>query len=115
MTVFSIHPDSGTYFKDVSDCVSVTDKVYCGYYNQTPIYPLYTFSINGRFNYESQTPKIEFYTMLPIERRNMDYLVEIRQVFIINIYEKDSFNNYINEFNKFCEMNKTQLDIKSLF
>lgn len=114
MKVFSINPNSNKYFEDNCDHVTNTSTMHQGVYNYTPIYPLYTFSTSGRFNYEYDSPVIEFYTMLPIKRLFGNFLVEIRFRFIISAREENSLNNAIDEFNKFCEMNKKSLNVKTL-
>ena len=42
------------------------------------------------------------------------YFVEVKFRVIISVYEKDSLNNAINEFNKFCDMNKKELNVNAL-
>lgn len=114
MKVFSINPNSNTYFKDSPDYVNISDTMYQGTYNYTPVYPLYTFTTKGRFNYRSYENVIEFYTMLPVKRLLSNFFVEIRFRWIINPRAKNSLNVAIDEFNKFCEMNKKELNVSKL-
>jgi len=114
MKILSLDPNSGKYFEDKSDYVDIDNNMYQGTYNYTPVYPLYTFSNSGRFNYINQNPEIEFNTMLPIKRLFENYFVEVKFRVIISVYEKDSLNNAINEFNKFCDMNKKELNVNAL-
>jgi hypothetical protein len=114
MKVFSINPNTGKYFEDNSDYVYMDNNMYQGIYSCTPVYPLYTFSNNGRFNYTNPKPEIEFNTMLPIKRLFGNCFVEIKLRVMINVHEKDFIINAINEFNRFCEMNKKEINVKAL-
>jgi len=108
MKVYSIDPHNGEYFEDKE---SLGPPLYQGAYNYTPIYPLYTFSVPNRFNYNSES-EIEFNTMLPIKRLFNKYLVEFRFRFFINPLEKNSLNIAIEEFNRLCEEHKKNIKIK---
>lgn len=114
MKVFSIDPNSNKYFEDKSEYVNISDNMYQGTYNYTPVYPRYTFTCNGRFNYMLDNNEIEFYTMLPIKRLLSNYLVEVRFRFIVPTRVENSLNIALNEFHKFCNMNKKELNIKSM-
>jgi len=113
MKVISIDPNSGKYFFDRSD-INFSDTMYQGMYNYTPVYPRYTFCNSGRFNYTNQQNDIEFITMLPIKRLLTNYFVEVRFIFMINSREEKSLNIAIEEFIKFCEMNKKELNVSTL-
>lgn len=113
MKAISIDPNSGKYFADRSD-ISFSDIMYQGMYNYTPVYPRYTFCNSGRFNYMNQNNVIEFITMLPIKRLLNNYFVEVRFRFLINSREEKSLNIAIDEFIKFCEMNKKELNVSTL-
>lgn len=115
MKVFSINPNTNKYFEDKSDYVSIHDNMYQGQWSYTPIYPLYTFASSGRLNYMNENDTvIEFYTMLPVKRLFRHYLVEIRFKFVINPRILNSLNIAIDEFNKFCEMSKTKINVNGL-
>lgn len=114
MKVFSIDPNSGEYFEDKSYYADINSLAYQGTYNYTPIYPLYTFTTNSRYNYFNPESIIEFYTMLPIKKLFQNYLVEVRYRAIISPVVKDSLDIIIIKFKEFCEMNKIKLNIKNL-
>ena len=113
MKAISIDPNNGKYFVDRSD-INFSDTMYQGTYNYTPVYPRYTFYNSGRFNYTNHQNYIEFITMLPIKRLLNNYFVEVRFRFIINSREERSLNIAIEEFIKFCEMNKEKLNVNAL-
>lgn len=112
MVIFSIDPNTGNYFKSKED-ISV-DTLYQGIYNYTPVYPRYTFNTSGRFNYTHTNPEIKFYTMIPIKRLFVKYLVEVTHTFIINPYQEKSLEKCIEMFHEFCKENIKKLDIKNL-
>ena len=114
MKVFSINPNSNTYFEDKSDYKSISDNMYQGTFNHTPVFPLYTFATRGRFNYMNKSSEIEFYTMLPVKRLLSNYFVEIRFRYTINPRFKNSLNIAIDKFNEFCEKNKKELNVRTL-
>ena len=113
MKAISIDPNSGKYFLDRSD-INFSDTMYQGTYNYTPVYPRYTFCNSGRFNYMNPQNDIEFITMLPIKRLLNNYFVEVRFRFMIDSREEKSLNIAIEEFIKFCEMNKKKLNVNAL-
>ena len=114
MKVFSINPNSGKYFVDDNRHLFKGSTLYQGTYNYTPIFPLYTFSSSGRFNYLSQNNIIEFHTMLPVSRLLKKYLVEVRLRVNINLYDKDSLNKAISKFIEFCEESTNSINIDGL-
>jgi hypothetical protein len=114
MTVYSINPNSGEYIKDKTASVSLSDFLYSGTFNYTPVYPRYTFVAPYRFNYQKPYTEIEFITMLPIKRFMNEYLVEIRFKFIIDPHIENSLEQGVKEFHNFCEMNKKKLKPKRL-
>lgn len=114
MIVLSISPNTGKYFIDRNNGVNISDTMYQGIYEYTPVYPRYTFRNNGRFNYSNENNTIEFYTMLPIVRFMTKAFIEIRYRYIINSGEPMSLNVAISEFNKVCEFNKHNLDISAI-
>lgn len=114
MEVFSIDPNTQGYFRDSDEQVRITDIMYQGLYHYTPVYPNYTFSSKGRFNYMSTANEIEFYSMLPIKRLFKTYFVEVRFRFTIDHYNKDSLSRAIVEFNSFCEESTYTINIKTL-
>ena len=114
MRVFSLTQNTEEYFEDTTEYLSKDTKIYLGSYSETPIFPLYTFSTNGRYNYTSQNIVIEFITMLPIHKLLENYLIEIRYRLFLNIVERDSILTAINSFNKYCKNCKNTIDVKSL-
>lgn len=114
MKVFSINPNSGKYFEDDNRHLFKGCNMYQGAYNYTPIFPLYTFSTSGRFNYISQRNTIEFYTMLPVNRIFKKCLVEIHFRFILSPFDKDSLSTAISKFIEFCEESKNTINIGGL-
>lgn len=114
MKVFSLNHNTGKYFIDSSELASLSAPTYIGNYSNTPIYPLYTFSCSGRFDYTHTNPVIVFHTMIPIQKFFCDYLVEVEFKYQITVYEKDSLLHAIDEFNRFCEKNQKYIDVRKL-
>lgn len=114
MKVYSINPNSKEYFEDVSDHMCVSYTMYQGMYNYTPVFPRYTFSVSGRFNYTDHHPEIEFCSMLPVKRLFGNYLVEVRYRFILSAYNENSLNEAIIAFNRFCKDCQKTINISKI-
>ncbi len=114
MKVYSINPNSRKYFSDNNEYVNFVDTMYQGTYNYTPVYPRYTFTCTGRFNYMFPQPEIEFTTMLPIKKSYGKFFVETRFRMFINPMESDSLPLIIKEFEKHCEYNIKHISVRTL-
>lgn len=113
MKVYSINPNTNKYFIDNSEVV-LSNGLYQGTYRWTPIYPLYTFSTNSRYDYNNTQPEIEITTMLPINSLFNNYLVEVKFIYRIEVFNTNSINDVITKFTYDCEIQKNKIDINNL-
>ena len=99
--IYTINPNDGKYMRD-DDEILDSLGLYQGIFKYIPIFPLYTINCE-MFDYLNPTPIVNFRTMLPIKRKNKEYLVEVRVKLAIDILEEDSYIILINKFKDKCE------------
>ena len=117
MKIYSINPNNGKYFEDKTPKSKIyydSMLIHNGIYHSTPIYPLFTFSVNGRYDYNNTKCTVYFYTMLHIKRFWNEYLVEVRFSWELNVYQEDALDDAIIEFHKFCFKNIRHLNMKTI-
>lgn len=114
MKVYSLDSNTGKYFEDENRLVGKHSSIYQGCFHTTPIYPLYTFSTNGRYDYANHIPEIEFCAMIPVKRLFGNYLIEVRFRFTISVHDKEFWNHATTAFNEFCEMRIRDINVKTL-
>lgn len=114
MKVYSLDSNTGKYFEDENRLVGKHSSIYQGCFHTTPIYPLYTFSTNGRYDRTNLNPEIEFNTMIPVKRLFGKYLIEVRFRFTISVHDKEFWNRAVTALNEFCEMCIRDINVNAL-
>ena len=112
MEVYSIL--NGKYFKDKTICLFDGSRMYHGTYRLTPIYPLYTFSTNGRIDYINARTIIKFYSMVQVDRLFRKALVETSLTLELDEMRGVSLEVAIERFRSHCEELRKNIKLSSL-